>query len=64
MKLSAIIALFTVTVVLASPAFSSLKRSVREVQAEDGTVTIEACIECECTGFVSVCTCVSAASCD
>lgn len=36
----------------------SLNRSVKEVRANDGTVSTLSCVECPCEGFDGSCKCV------
>ncbi|KAF1914059.1 hypothetical protein BDU57DRAFT_456657 [Ampelomyces quisqualis] len=54
MKLSAIIALVSAAVVLASPAAVS-----QEVRAEGDTISPLSCVECPCEGFEGFCRCAS-----
>ncbi|OAK94444.1 hypothetical protein IQ06DRAFT_233909 [Phaeosphaeriaceae sp. SRC1lsM3a] len=58
MKFSAIIALVSATIVLASPAAVSLNRSTKEIRADDGTASVLSCVECPCDGFDGVCKCI------
>ncbi|KAF2654145.1 hypothetical protein K491DRAFT_632544 [Lophiostoma macrostomum CBS 122681] len=58
MKLSSIIALLSASLVLASPATTSLKRSTKLVRDANEHQVATPCVECPCTGFGSGCTCV------
>ncbi|KAH6018930.1 hypothetical protein HBI83_115090 [Parastagonospora nodorum] len=58
MKFSAVFALVSAAVVLASPAAVSLNRSPKEVRASDNTVSLLSCVECPCEGFDGSCRCI------
>ncbi|KAH7130254.1 hypothetical protein B0J11DRAFT_430175 [Dendryphion nanum] len=55
MKPATFLTIFFSTLVLAAPPAISTKRHTITITNPDGTVTVEACIECPCDDFSDAC---------